>query len=394
MNRPFFPGHADTRGHPASGAAVPYYVGGNQSLRHILIAFEDQTSWISRATAMGLPSHSAEHASHWLFGRKQIEQTFAGLADAIYTSGSGVSVELLDIDEALDPDAIASIREPGTILWNITDGIASFKGSHVLSLAAIAGVPYFGCSSYAQHLAQDKYKLYLLARSLGITVPASVLIDGVDIIHSFWDNASDSACFVKPNSLGNKVGVNENSYSADFDDGLRHARSLGARLRDRMIVQEFVDGIEVRLTYINCRKNSAPYFGFHLVDDNNSAPAFISFRDRSTRYETSPDFIEWTGCSDSVRRRAVSEMEQVVRTLSDHIRLKDYFALDFRIDRDGKPYLIDFNSGAFLCGRELDNYTRKAFDLPLSVALLEAIKNSFQRQDASLFDQSEVLFRL
>ena len=269
----------------------------------------------------------------------------------------------------------------GAIFWNVTDGVSGFKGSHVVSLATLLDIPYFGSPPFAQAIAQDKYKLYLLCQALGIPVPASALVEGGEVLNSFIDADSQGPYFVKPNSLGNKIGLYRNSLQQSFPSAVRHAETIGAEIHDRMVIQKFVEGVEVRLSFINATSDE-PRFGYDLVDDAKVPGNYISFSERDSKYEVFEDFQLWTGMPDAARMRAMEIMARSVLTLANHIRLKDYFTFDFRLDSNGLPWMIDFNPGAFLCGADVEGYASHNLGMPLGSAIFSAITNAFNGNNA------------
>jgi D-alanine-D-alanine ligase len=359
-------------------------------LKAVTVVYEDRGDWILEARGRGFSRTGAEAAGHWLLGRAEIEQTFQDLREA----ASETEFRLVSIAEFLG-DASALLRGSPTrhLLWNITDGQASFRGSHLISFAALAGIPYFGCPPYAQAIGQDKFKLFSLCRQIGVDVPSSALAENGEIVASFLEENEVGALFVKPNSGGNKVGLSGQSRCGGLSAALAHARNMAAELRDRMIVQRFIEGPEVRVTFVNADAMAdEAKLGFDLIDEQ--AQAFITADERDSKYDAFRDFLAWDGISKDRRERIAGAMRDAILAISRHIVLKDYFTVDFRIDAEDRPYLIDFNPGAFLYGDDVEGYTQKAFGLSLPRAILTAMHNAHAGHHGRPFETGRMDFRL
>lgn len=364
-------------------------------LRSVVLVYEDRRAWIARAGKSNLSPHGAELASHWLLSIDKIERTCASLSAA--ASRDRVSIELYELD-----DFVRRFQWPedegersSTLLWNITDGVLGFRGSHLVSLAELRGVPYFGCPPFAHQLAQDKFKFYSLCHAIGIRTAACALVENGEIIGRCSTLPAEGAYFVKPNSLGNKVGIGPGSLCKSLAQARHQAVGLQALLRDRAVVQSFVDGPEVRATYINAgAPGEGPVYGFDVIDEHLEGEHFVDFREREKKYKGFLDFRTWTGCGADRRERALSEMTEALRLLGQHVRVKDYFAVDFRLDAAGNPFMLDFNPGAFLYGDDVEGYTRSAFKLRLPSALLRAMEHSHRNQSGNGPDTSDIVFRV
>jgi D-alanine-D-alanine ligase-like ATP-grasp enzyme len=363
-------------------------------LKKIMLLYEDRDHWISQAIREGFSPQSADSVSYWLLGEKEIIETYKGLAEC--AEKSGAQAELMTINAFIENnhDYLGEPQRRGLLLWNVTDGVVSFRGSHIISLATLVGVPYFGCPSFAQTMAQDKFTLFLLCRDIGIPVPQSALVEDGKVLRSFIKKGDTGPFFVKPNGLGNKIGINERSLCSTIGDALNQATSIGRRLRDRMIVQRFVDGPEIRMTFINADPEH-PKYGYDLIDCNSRGASYILSEKREEKYsEDFCDFEEWPGMSDKERTAITKKMQQSVERLARYVRIKDYFAFDFRLDQSGIPQMIDFNPGAFLYGKDLDAYAQKGFGHPLSEVLYTAMKNSHDGRQPLISKHDGLSFRL
>jgi D-alanine-D-alanine ligase len=109
----------------------------------------------------------------------------------------------------------------------------------VQGLLELAGVPYVGAGVAASALCMDKDLFKKVLRESGIGVARSVTLRVGDP----FENPFDFPVFVKPARLGSSVGITK----AHDADELRGGIELAFRHDEKILVEEFLDGIEVEV---------------------------------------------------------------------------------------------------------------------------------------------------
>ena len=99
-------------------------------------------------------------------------------------------------------------------MWALTDGVRFYRGASVPALARLEGFARFGSPPTAAHLAQDKFASLALASAAGLAVPATRLMEGGSAIATLGDWPKTGPWFVKPNTLGAKIGIFADSLPA------------------------------------------------------------------------------------------------------------------------------------------------------------------------------------
>lgn len=121
----------------------------------------------------------------------------------------------------------------------------------------LINVPYTGSGVLASALGMDKiYSLKLFTRS-GLKVPLSVTLDMKDNSAGVWKQLY-VPFFVKPASHGSSLGISKVSSKKN----LKKAISLARKYSNRVIVQEFIEGIEITCAILGNDKPRA----FPLVE--------------------------------------------------------------------------------------------------------------------------------
>jgi len=123
----------------------------------------------------------------------------------------------------------------------------------VQGLLELAGVPYVGAGVAASALCMDKDLFKAMLRDRGVSVAQNVTLrDGDAPDHPF-----SYPVFVKPARLGSSVGISK----VHSEDELGPAVILARRHDDKVLIEEFLDGIEVECGVLGNRDPIASQVG-------------------------------------------------------------------------------------------------------------------------------------
>jgi D-alanine-D-alanine ligase len=120
----------------------------------------------------------------------------------------------------------------------------------VQGLLELANVPYVGPGVTASALCMDKDLFKAVMRDRGIPVTQNVTLRLGDEPR----NPFGYPCFVKPARLGSSVGISK----VRAEDELAAAVELAFRHDDKVLVEEFVDGVEVECGVLGNRGGERP----------------------------------------------------------------------------------------------------------------------------------------
>ena len=155
-------------------------------------------------------------------------------------SGDGSIAETLPVPAANAPATLGSVD----VVLPILHGPFGEDGT-VQGLLELAGVPYVGAGVAASALCMDKDLFKKVLRDSGIPVARHVALRPGNAI----DNPFGYPCFVKPARLGSSVGI-----SKVHDEGeLEPAVALAFRHDEKVLIEEFLDGIEVEVGVLGNR---------------------------------------------------------------------------------------------------------------------------------------------
>ena len=130
----------------------------------------------------------------------------------------------------------------------------------VQGLLELAGVPYVGAGVTASALAMDKDLFKSVLRDNGIPVTRNITLRSGEAAR----NPFGYPVFVKPARLGSSVGISK----AHGDAELAGAVALASRHDEKVLIEEFVDGIEVEVGVLGNRDPVASVPGEIVVTNN------------------------------------------------------------------------------------------------------------------------------
>jgi D-alanine-D-alanine ligase len=156
-------------------------------------------------------------------------------------SGDGSVAETLPVPAANAPATLGSVD----VVLPILHGPFGEDGT-VQGLLELAGIPYVGAGVAASALCMDKDLFKKVLRDSGIPVARHVALRDGDSA----ENPFGFPCFVKPARLGSSVGITK----AHDEGELTEAVALAFRHDDKILIEEFLDGIEVEVGVLGNRE--------------------------------------------------------------------------------------------------------------------------------------------
>ncbi|HEU4941703.1 MAG TPA: D-alanine--D-alanine ligase family protein [Gaiellaceae bacterium] len=142
--------------------------------------------------------------------------------------------ETLPVPTGSAPEALGRVD----VVLPILHGPFGEDGT-VQGLLELAGVPYVGAGVTASALCMDKDLFKAVCRDKGIPVTRSVTVRNGDRP----DNPFGYPVFVKPARLGSSVGITK----VGAEDQLQGAVDLARHHDEKVLIEEFVSGVEVEV---------------------------------------------------------------------------------------------------------------------------------------------------
>src|SRR5271166_3725315 len=371
------------------------------TLSRAVIAFETENSARRRLAAFGYPADVAAEIAVYLAQSTDLPLFVDDITEALRRES--IAAEFVAIDALPQRLRELAPESDRTIVWAFTDGVRFYRGSSVPAFARLEGFARFGSPPGAAHLCQDKFASLALASAAGLPVPPTRLMEGKSEIAALgdWARASGSL-FVKPNTLGAKIGIFADSLCRDRSEANDRAQRIWERYRDRALVQPFVEGDDVRVSFIDLGGEFVDQLGVErIVKDaaSEAGGAFLTMKDNETLSGArdtvggrggfgtarpaafTPRMVDLRADEGERSRRAVAQVLDSSARFSRLLGLRDYFSFDFRIDADGRPTLFEFEVCPGVTIYDFQNYLERR-GVTLGAALAKAIGIAFARRRA------------
>jgi D-alanine-D-alanine ligase-like ATP-grasp enzyme len=373
------------------------------TLARAVVAFESEEPARRRLAAFGYPSDVAAEIAVYLAQSTDLPLFIDEIAQAL--AREGIAAEFVALDALSQRLRELAPQRDRTIVWAFTDGVRFYRGSSVPALARLEGFARFGSPATAAHLCQDKFASLALASAAGVPIPPTRLMEGDREIAALgeWTKAS-GRLFVKPNTLGAKIGIFANSLCHDRSQAEDRARRIWERYRDRALVQPFVEGDDVRVSFIDLGGEFSDQLGVERIVKNAASEAggaFLTMKDNETLSGArdtaggrggfgasrpaafTPRMVDLRGENDERSPRAVALILDFSARLARLIGLRDIFSIDFRIDADGRPTFFEFEVCPGVTIYDFQNYLRQRRGLSLGEALAKAMRGAYERRGAT-----------
>jgi len=331
-----------------------------------LLAFEAPETCARRLVAAGMPEARAREVASYLDQAHDIRPELPALEAAFAARGLAFRAVPLDgLDGALRVTA-----PEATLVWPLTDGFAFFRGSAAPALALARGARGFGAPADLYFLAQDKHRSGAAMAAHSVPVPASGLLRGARTLVE--PPASPAGWFVKPNRLGAKIGIWEDSRARSPDE----ARSLAVRIHehygDDALVQAYAPGVNVRVSFLDVDgKHDMGRLGIYAVDAGGD---FQTMADSLDLYRAGAGRtnIPRLDNLDVTRPRAAARIRGTVARLADGLGLRQVFSCDLRLHADNRLALLEFEVSPGLPSYDFRAYCDGVWGLTLAEAMAEA----------------------
>lgn len=369
-------------------------------LRHLVVTFEPEAACRARLTAHGYSPEIAGEIATYLAQATDLVDYEATIAAAL--AAEDLSVSFVPLDDLVG--ALAACDPAETVVWCQTDGFRFYRGSAVPALARLKTFARYGSPPQVQHVCQDKFASLALAGGAAVSVPPTRLLEAGTTIAALrdaelaWDGVP---LFVKPATLGAKLGIFADSRCEGFAAAQALARRIWDRYGDRAVVQPFVAGDDVRVSFMDTggsvearagvfrlRKNPASETGgaFMTMRDNetlsgarDTAGARGAFgRAHEAAFTPTMDDLR-AATAEPARSAAADILAQAVR-LQRLLPLQDYWSMDFRIDADGRATFFEFETCPAVTIYDFQHYLATTHGLTLGPALARSLRRAFERR--------------
>jgi len=214
------------------------------------------------------------------------------------------------------------------VCFNIIHGTPGENGILQAYWDAI-GQKYTGCDFYQSALTFNKKDTLAVLSKYGIPSAKSVYLrKGEDINEDEITEKLGLPVFVKPNQSGSSLGISKVKEKS----GLLAATELAFKEDDEILIESFLDGMEVSVGVIDYKGETIVLGITEIVPQNE-------FFDYEAKYEGASEEITPARLDDETRIR----IEEIAKRAYNSLGMSGFSRSEF-ILMDGIPYMLEMNT--------------------------------------------------
>jgi len=237
-------------------------------------------------------------------------------------------------------DFLANIlREPVDFVFNISEGRGTYRSreAQVPAVLEMLDFPYSGSDPLCLAVALDKPLTKKLAALEGIATPRWLTINNPDELAAIDWQAFPFPAIAKPAFEGSSKGVHGTSLVDSASQASASILQMLAVYRQPVMVEQFIDGDEITVGVIG---NTPP----KIVGMMRIVP-----RQKSQRFVYSVEVKrDWKNLVDyeapvKIKKSILDKIEEASLRTFRILGCRDFARIDFRVSRDGIPYMLEIN---------------------------------------------------
>lgn len=267
-------------------------------------------------------------------------ETIKAIHDAIVANG----YECTDIEA--DEDAYGKLKtEKGKIdlVFNIAEGLrGEMREAQIPAMLEMLGLPYTHSGALASAITLDKTLTKKIWLYHGLPTPRFVLVGVKE--KPYVENLRFPV-LVKPNAEGSSKGVFNDNVIEDPDRLVGKIREIRKAYGNGVLVEEFLSGREFTVTVMG---NKTPYI-LPIVEQNfdvfpKDMPHLASYEAKWFFEDTLPDPSVAYHCPAKISFSLEKLMCELCIKAFTVLGCRDIVRIDIRLDREGKPHLLEINT--------------------------------------------------
>jgi D-alanine-D-alanine ligase len=274
------------------------------------------------------------------------QQDILDYVDSVSATLQEIGYEPVPVPATLDlADLVLRLKEMKPVFaFNLVDAIHEHDQllSLVPSVLEAFRIPSTGVNARGNFLTTDKILAKEILGLAGIATPA-------------WQRCDDVAargprlplpCIIKPVWYDASFGMDEKAICRTAEDLSGKVAAVPFRERDSFFAEEFIDGREFNLSVL-AREDGVhvlPPAEMLFVDYPPGKPKIVDFKAK-----WDPDSFEFTHTSrrfdfTGEDQKLLEELKSISLKSWEVFGLTGYARVDFRIDRAGKPWVLEINA--------------------------------------------------
>ncbi|OEF96675.1 ATP-grasp domain-containing protein [Desulfuribacillus alkaliarsenatis] len=278
-----------------------------------------------------------------LFGKQNREkyglQTINRIKNALKAQGHQVQAfegdkNIIRKLEEFMPSVISGER-PG-LVFNLSYGIQGrARYTHIPSILEMLGIPYVGSGPESHGIALDKVVTKMILIQKGLPTPKFAVLEKPD---DPLDEALSYPMIVKPRDEAVSFGLKVVRNEQELREGVKFIYDT---FNGPTLVEEFIEGMEVNVGLLG----NQPVEALPPVElQFGEGEQIYTYEDKTKQSGRTVQHV----CPANLSPEQSEQVQKLAIDAFKAIGLFDSARVDFRIDKEGNPYILEINSLASL----------------------------------------------
>lgn len=229
------------------------------------------------------------------------------------------------------------------LVFNIAEGLrGEMREAQIPAMLEMLGLPYTHSGALASAITLDKTLTKKIWLYHGLPTPKFVSIGYKE--KPYAENLRFPV-LVKPNAEGSSKGVFNDNVVEDPERLVGKIREIRKAYGNGVLVEEFLEGREFTVTVMG---NKTPYI-LPIVEQNfdvfpKDMPHLASYEAKWFFEDTLPDPSVAYHCPAKIEPKLEKLIAELCVKAFTVLGCRDIARVDLRLDRDGKPQLLEINT--------------------------------------------------
>ena len=225
------------------------------------------------------------------------------------------------------------------LVFNIAEGLhGEHREAQVPAILESLGVPFTGSNSITLSIALDKAKTKQILASEGIPTPPWQLFPAPS---SPLNPRLEFPLIIKPNREGSSKGIWRESVVGDEAALRRQVARIYERYRQEVLVEEFIDGMELTAGVIGAE--TLPLLEIDFAPCQGSGEFFYSWRMKEFQGNASMGLNPTLHCPARLDRPMTARVQEIALQAHHALGCVDFSRTDVRLCSDGTPFVLEVN---------------------------------------------------
>ncbi len=258
------------------------------------------------------------------------------------------------------------------IVFNISEGMfGRNRESQVPAILEMAGIPFVGADALTLGLALDKVMAKKIFIADKIPTPKFFEVNSKEQLNNI--NHHKFPLIVKPRFEGSSKGLSENSRVQTKEELDKQVEYIVNTYKQPALIEEFISGQEFTVAIIgNDEIEIMPVVQIKIDGKLKLNDKFYTFA------RITSDRLEYI-CPAKISAELKKILDELALRVYRAVECRDFGRVDFRVDQEGRPYVLEINPLPSLSTEDVFMVLAKAMGITYEQIIGKILNSAFKR---------------